>query len=649
MNTPEGPARVELVRDGEIRFALHRLPWQSAEDILEPADELVRHLERSLGQPIPTASIEGPETNPVALILHRDIRAPLGPEEFEVEAAPGRLVLRARTVQATFHAVYWFLETALGVRWLWPGEGGTVVPECRDLSFPLGRRRERPDYAWRAIQVGGACYRAMDLNTTLHGVLGLPLSYLKEFQTWRRRNRFGGLKIADGHRWAEIAPPETYGEAHPEYYALVNGQRDAGPHDGKHGNQPCLAHPDVARLMADYACAGFEAQPDLDAISVALNDGGSACECPDCRAIDEAAGASDVRTIEHFDRVTAEAPEPEAGPRSITDRLFYFLHQVVRQVKPRFPNRLLLTHLYSYYRRPPRTHHLPPEVIGQYCVMGAAFWDETARDLEYARIRETGRRVTHLGIYEYYSNGAWPEVHRLFPPLVAQTVREYHEAGARYFATQPSTGFAANGLNLFVLGRCLWDVRTDPKTVVKDFCQSGFGPAAEQVLSFLGAFAHRWQDTKSGQEATSGVDRHAGFARLYPEAFLKEREAELDAAEKAAASRPDILARLRFLRAGFQHTRLYCDACRTTAAVPEAASAPDLKSIDPDRLPAEPQISRLARAAVRAWDEYWGFVRAHMGQYVFGEFWVHYRPGIYGAKDPVLKKLRDLADIPDKP
>ena len=312
----------------------------------------------------------------------------------------------------------------------------------------------------------------------------------------------------------------------------------------------------------------------------------------------------------------------------------------------RFPDRLLLSHLYSYYRRPPLKYDLPAEVLGQYCVMGPMFWDEDARSTEYGRIREMGRHAPTLGIYEYYSNGAWPEVHRLIPELVADTVRNYHAAGARYFATQPGTGFAANGLNFFVLGRCLWDVGADPDAAVDDFCRSGFGPAADIIRGYLDAFAQQWRDTRSGTLVMSGVDRYTGFAGLYPEEFLDQRQEELTSAESLTARSPDVLRRIEFLQAGLEYTRLYCDACRATIPVLKATGVFDPVAIDLSQLPSEDHatIRDLARKAVAAWDAYWGFVRKHMGQYVFGEFWTHYRPGTFGATDRSLKKLRELAE-----
>lgn len=694
---------VVLASEGKVQCFLRCLPWQSAGDMLGPADELVHYLEQSLGQPIVTEDVRStPPAGPVVLTLHYDILAPLEREEFEIEATPDAVTLRACTIQGLFHAVYWFLETTVGVRWLWPGETGEVVPAHRDLAVPLGMQRHRPDYAWRALQTGGAAWAAQDIDTVLHGVLRLPLSYLEEFGRWCRRNRFGGLKVADGHRWAEIAPPQVYAREHPEYYALIAGERDSQPHDGKHHNQPCLSNPDVIRLIANYAAARFTAQRDLDVASVAPNDGPSPCECSKCQAIDRAIdaemGPEIIHPLEHVDPATAEGIDPRilryvSMPAS-TDRLFLHAQRVVEALNGRFADRMLLTQLYSTSRRPPRKYHLPEQYIGQYAVRADLFWNEPLRHIESRRFRAMSKYVPSLGIYEYYSNGAWPEIHRLCPHLVAGSVREFYEAGARYFATQPSTGFAANGLNLYMLGRCLWDTTTDPDAVIDDYCRAGFGVAATVIRRFFDGFINRWKETSSGMtvlhEGTVGWahasiaegtmleaklrgrtdnNRYSGFVALYPASFLSERQAELTEAARLVAGDAASLKRVQFLQDGLQYTRLHGEACRATAAALDAAgvvnpdalgrvgartgqlSAPSLAGAvalagDATGLTADKAAVRVPAAiAVGAWETYWQYVRENMGTYTFGEWWVHYRPGVFGEKDGVVQRLRVLAGI----
>jgi hypothetical protein len=632
---------VVLFGSGEIQFALHRIPWQSAEDILEPADELTHYLERCLGKSVPSAIGGEPDMHPVALVLHRDVRTSLEREAFELEVTPGRVELRARTVPAMYHAVYWFLETYLGVRWLWPGASGEVAPAVDELKIPVGTHREAPDYDWRAFSLGGALCKAMDYSTTLHAKLGLPKARIDEFELWCRRNRFGGLKVAGGHRWAEIAPPEVYGKTHPEYYALVGGTRDAAPGNGKHGNQPCFSHPGVAELTAEYARDRFEADPWLDVLSVAINDGGRPCECDLCQEFDRDVGVSSG--AQKIDLETDEDPAGAMENRRITDQLFKNLQDSVKAAGDVLQSRYLMTHLYSYYRDVPAKYDLPKEVVGQYCINASTFGDRKQRDDEYERLRKMSAHVPTLGIYEYLIQGAWPDPHRLFPHLIAESVKTYHEIGARYYASQPSLGFATSGLNPYVLSRCLWNVNTDADEVIEDYCRSGFGAAAGTIRTFFDAFSDRWLETESGRTVIPPLDRYTGLWRLYPEDFLTARESELDRAASQVRGDDETESRIKFLTLGMRHLRLYWEACRKTSALLTEAKVEDQLALS--TVEVGPAYRPAARDAVEAWDVYWAFVKEHTGTFVFADFWVNYRSGVQGKEDPVQREVRRLAGV----
>ena len=51
--------------------------------------------------------------------------------------------LKASTSAGTLFGVYSFLERKLGVRWLWPGELGTVCPQSADPAWPAEEWTER--------------------------------------------------------------------------------------------------------------------------------------------------------------------------------------------------------------------------------------------------------------------------------------------------------------------------------------------------------------------------------------------------------------------------------------------------------------------------------------------------------------------------
>lgn len=63
--------------------------------------------------------------------------------------------------------------------------------------------------------------------------------------------RLGGrsrLRLV-GHSFCRQLPSATFGAAHPEYYCLREGRRLARVASDFSDNQPCLSHPDVARLI----------------------------------------------------------------------------------------------------------------------------------------------------------------------------------------------------------------------------------------------------------------------------------------------------------------------------------------------------------------------------------------------------------------
>ncbi|MDF2721809.1 MAG: beta-hexosaminidase precursor [Paenibacillus sp.] len=634
--------RLWLADESGIRFSLYRKPAQAGEFFLEPVDELIYHLRASLG----TDVTEQDASFPVKLTVHMDYRSGLEREEFEIIAREAELTLRAATLQGMFHAVYYFLEKTFGIRWLWPGKTGEVIPRQSKVSVAYGTVREKPDFAWRAIWIGGAIHGMTDYHTALRSIMNLPISRKAEFDTWCRRNRLGGLNVADGHRWSEIAPAEEFGEKQPELYALVDGNRHNIPVDGKHGNQPCLTYPNTRKLMLEYACARFAAQPDLDVFSIALNDGGASCECPACLAFDQEAQSERSQAPEHFDAVTRETAEENDGRhasepislqrRSITDRVVWQANQVANELKCRFPHKMLLILLYSRFRRAPVTYRLDERVIGQFCIMGNMFWSEDIRKLEMQRLQEMGQCMPQLGIYEYYANGAWPDIHRLFPELVETTVRDYYRAGARFFATQPSEGFATNGLNFYILSRMLWDVDAQAEEVAADFCSSGFAAAAGSIRAFFQAFADRWRETGSGLKLAAVPESRLAYAELYDEAFLRRRRQELDRARKEAAADASVLERIEFLQSGLEYTRLYCQALQATLQVYRSCGASRFAELQQSVIPAD----RL-RHALKSWEDYWSFVKQNEGNYIFGDFWVHYRPGKYGAKDETLALLRE--------
>jgi hypothetical protein len=316
----------------------------------EAASELARYVAKATGEQLsitdsaPASAIRilvGPSACPPKV---RQQLSRLRGDGYVIQSLPGgSLALAGNGRDGTSFAVCRFLERSLGIRWLWPGENGEVVPKTGALRLEAVSVQQEPAYLWRDLGPGGALWGRMD-KWAAERELGVSAEHQRIERLWEKRNGFGGLRFFGGHALGEIFPPSKYGSTHPEYFALVGGRRAWEKFDGKHGAQPCTSNPDVVRLTAEYVERFFDQHPEYDAFSISLNDGGGFCECDRCRRLDSGAQL-------------ANAGDPEGGKPGkravITDRIITFANQLAELVARRHPDKKLLLFAYGPYKLPP--------------------------------------------------------------------------------------------------------------------------------------------------------------------------------------------------------------------------------------------------------------------------------------------------------
>ena len=166
----------------------------------------------------------------------------------------------------TLNAVYEFLRS-LGVRWYAPGELGEVVPRQTTIALPDVNKTVRPDFALRRLS-----YYSDHIG-------------LGEVALWNLR-----LGLNHGHKLIGVTQPghgikfvlwrDEMKKAHPEMYALIDGQRDT-THKGT--GAPCLSSPLLFEEQLRYARAMFDhfQQP---MISIDMVDGYGPARCAGTRS-----------------------------------------------------------------------------------------------------------------------------------------------------------------------------------------------------------------------------------------------------------------------------------------------------------------------------------------------------------------------------
>ncbi len=375
---------VALVEDRRPAAAIVIDAAASAED-REAARELALFIEKATGAKLPVTN-SVPAGRSALILVGTGVAPPdsagalrrLRADGFVIRVSPdGTVVLAGNGVGGTSYAVYTFLEMFLGIRWLWPGELGEVVPKVSSLRLEPVSIEKEPAYELRRLGHFGAFPRRdeaeekrpdewADYQKTL-GIEYHP-EVMAQTRQWARRLQFGSKTIRGGHAFGAMVPPKHWGPIRPEYYALVGGRRLWDNYDGKHGAQLCTSNPEVVRLVTEYCVKTFDKHPDWRTISISPNDGGGFCECDRCRALDSG-------------RTAIQNPDPEAGGgkvRIITDRIMTFANQVTEGVTGRHPDKQVSILAYGSYRQPPVRMKIHPSLNIQFHLRANTHWNPAA-------------------------------------------------------------------------------------------------------------------------------------------------------------------------------------------------------------------------------------------------------------------------------
>ena len=604
---------VTIVEDHLPRAAIVIHERASAQEKFAAA-EMKRYLAKITGAEVEITTAKGHPFEHSIHISRRDHLSDrrLGAEKLQREgfiiAVQGRdLLLVGADDDGVEHAVYAFLERFCGVRWYWPGASGEIIPRKATIQVKDIHLREEPDFQWRHMGPGGPLWGPKD-KWEKERELGVSEEHQREVALWERRNRLGGFKIADGHAWIRIIPPEKCGEEHPEWFALVNGKRDNAYHDGKHANQLCTTNREMIDTFVARVREYLDTH-DVDAVSISPNDGLGFCECEQCRALD----TGDMMEL-----------GGEKYP-VLTDRIFTFANEVAERIAKTHRDKYLLLLVYSLYVVPPKRVKLRDNIIAQFCMQSAIHWNKDLRGRDYQRLRELSCWSKELGIYEYYINGSWPDLPRLFLPLITDSIRLCHELGFRYYSPQMGSGFAINGLNYYVAARLLWAVQTDIPALLADFYEKCYGPAAPMMQCYYEQLEKAWREAKS-LPAFTEQSHYAWYMETFSPEFLTDCQRYLQRAY-ALADSDEIRQRIGFAQGGFKYVLLTLDAVTKANALEQRGvvlfplEKAQERWAEIDR---EEDLRRLLSETVEAWERRGRYIEELKQGYEISYLWVRY-------------------------
>lgn len=530
------------------------------------AEELKTHLERFLQMKVTVAEGEAPAPEQGLRFI-----VGAGPENAPAVEKPGdhAIVIRGNTVwlwgydeqigkekwnpknskKGTMQSVYRFLEEFGGIRWLMPGEENTVRKEpSGPLKLPESFSKVyEPRFGWVHIdQYGGP-----DVGNFY----------------WRHGQRiYPGRTDSFIHHWGHLLGYNRYFAEHPEYYALVKGERKPYPapnpatgRPSTQGVQICSSNPDVVDIFAKEIIRRYRAGETI--IPISPNDGRGFCECEKCRALDR----PDLYSAEEI----ADLPD---GRPCLSDRIFTFVNAVARKVKAECPDAKLGLHLYSFYVIPPKSiERLEDNILGDFCLNPADFNDPVYRRETLRRIREWhDKGIKNMTFYWYMDSGWWSQVLHVHTGAIAEFIK--HVAALPGFLggkTETTGGFATNALDLYVFFALMNNPSRDPGEVVDEFCTLAYGPGAPTMKEFyaLAEKTFMTRDSKPWQE-------YAEVARWYDDAFFKQAEKLIATAlEQAKGADPTYIQRIELAKDALEHTKNMVEFIQCAAALRDCGIA----------------------------------------------------------------------------
>jgi len=517
-----GGAPVTLCDSSGAGFAI-LTPDKPSPQERAAAEELRLYLKRICGSDF---VIKHSRSEEPAILVSRadrvaDVNAQtLGPDGLLIEVAPGSIRLIGGDDRGVRYAVATFLED-LGVRWIMPGEFGEVVPTRQVLTVPTGKRIERPDFPYRQI------WYAYGAQSAEGG---------RRLAEWCRRNKVGRTLVQHGHNLCASLPRDVTLKSHPAYFALVNGRRER--------SQLCTTHPDVVRLVIQQVVKYFDQSPQTLAYSLCPDDNTDFCECDRCRVLD--VGGIDPYTQKPL----------------VTDRYMHFLNAVARGIQAKHPGKIVSTYAYVNYSIPPQKVEIDPHVAvvfttSVFCsIHGIGDGHCESRMRMKDLLAGWARKASQVYIYEY---DPIPYNAELPCPLYGARLREmpvYKAMGIRGFSFESHQSWATLSPNYYIAAKMMWNSSADGAALLKDCCDSFFGPAGKAMLAYYTAQERAFGDYR-GEIRWSQRDIPDAFS----DQIISEMQRYLRQAESAAGQAP-YRDRVGMVRMAYDYLKHYLTARR---------------------------------------------------------------------------------------
>jgi len=386
--------------------------------------------------------------------------AGLADDGYIIKTSGGSMQLTGRTPRGVIYAVVAYLRDCLGVRVFAPDE--EYVPRLDVLPLKNTNAAYSPPFEYRDQADAHTKDAHYAVFNNLNGIYN------------KLEAKHGGFYEIGGfcHTFPRLVGPDEYFAAHPEYFALIGGERRAKP------AQLCFSNPELVPLLTEKVLKWKRQRPDLTIFSLVQADGYHFCECAACKQIEERTGG-------------------RGGP------MFALINAVARDVAKEYPDIMIDTLAYLHTRRPPKNMTFEANVMIRLCSiencavhpLGECAWNSDRHfnksypPIEYKQeLKDWAALTDRLQVFDYPVNNN----HGFLPVpnfhLIQHNLRFERDAGIKGVFlcscyTVPYNSFGA--LKSYLYARLMYNPDLDYNTLETEFLTAYYGAAAPVVKEIL--------------------------------------------------------------------------------------------------------------------------------------------------------------------
>jgi hypothetical protein len=421
--------------------------------VLAPAiTDLQHYLEQMTGQKIEVVQTASPGRMAIRvgmddMQLRQDIeQRHWGDQAFVLDIDDHQVRIFAESDFGTRYGVYALLEH-MGVRWLFPGEWGEVVPPMGPINLPAGRTVDHPTFTIR------------EMDQFAHGA---PTQY----GDWARRQREASSGFG-GHSSLML----DYRKAHPEWFALVGGKRQNEAKEPK----LCHSNPAMVRQAVEDTLAGIARIKQSTGLidsqcpiapastgyvySISPTDGGGFCQCDACKKMG-----------------------------SVSDRLQIFANTIAAAVAKKYPGEYVAYYgAYSEAESPPTVKAAPNVMV--FATTWTKDFFQTLDTMKNGPFREKlkawSRMCPNMALRDFDGLPVWWGYGPLsLIDVHAADYKWYAAHSIRGFLTEAQDHWAGFGESYYVTLKLMWNPNADVHAIEQDFVQKGFGAAYKPMWRY---------------------------------------------------------------------------------------------------------------------------------------------------------------------